>query len=362
MPVFCEIPGGNVLCVAGLQLLHEAVLQTEIEHVFANLVVFRLRNGPFQLVHALDVPHGQILGHEADPRPGQVFRNPGERLFGIFHLSRQNQVPHDEPGADDPLRIQFHRPHLPEHFLQSRGGELKIIPRPGISGGQIGRNVFQIRQIHLHPALHGPQGFHPLVAAAVPHHGQPVPSLQRIINHPGPVGGVHQIQIVHAPVRQGVINFPQPGNGDGFAEILPGNFHVLTEPAAQGASGEKHRAGAPGAGNHRLLVVMGGRPGDSGRVAHAAEAFAPGHAAAPGTQIAQFSHGFPHLRNVPQQFIIHKKRPLVQKGLSGGFPGRQTCASAPAPPGKCCRSPPPAAALPAPAFPRSAHVLRTGKK
>ena len=110
----------------------------------------------------------------------------------------------------------------------------------------------------------------------------------------GEVGGVDEVDVVHALGDELKVDLPQPLHGHRFTEAVVGKLEVLAEAALQAASGEEHRARAPRAGDHRLLVEVRRGPGDARLDAHAAAAragFAPERPAPAGTEIAdQFVH------------------------------------------------------------------------
>ena len=111
------------------------------------------------------------------------------------------------------------------------------------------------------------------------------------------MGGIYEVDIVHALINQFEIDLPQALHAHFFAETVVRKIKILAETAFQAASAEKHRAGTLCAGNHGFFIVMGRRTGDDRLRAHAAYALAGFSAqciAVSGAEIADESFQYFH--------------------------------------------------------------------
>ena len=95
------------------------------------------------------------------------------------------------------------------------------------------------------------------------------------------MGRRHQIDVMMALRDQFLKDLPQPRSVERKAVLLRGDLIVLAEFAAQGAAGEKDRAGAVFAGDHRLLPIVPRSPRRDRKGRHPAEAPFPGGAVHP---------------------------------------------------------------------------------
>ena len=110
----------------------------------------------------------------------------------------------DEHAALQQAVFQPYRAPLAEHLQDGRFGGRGVVLCPGVFFRQGGGEVFQVGQVHVHLALQGFENVRPLVAAAVPYHGQI--AWDRPPQHPGErvgeLGGGDQLDTAGPLARQ----------------------------------------------------------------------------------------------------------------------------------------------------------------
>ena len=119
-------------------------------------VVLLLGEPAVQFVQPAQVAEGQVLGHQADPRAGQLPGDPVEYGHRFPGAPRQYQVAHDGAPAYDAAFVQFHRAGLAQHLLQRGPRKVEIIPCGGVFSGGDGAYVLQIGQVDLYFPLEAP--------------------------------------------------------------------------------------------------------------------------------------------------------------------------------------------------------------
>ena len=210
---------------------------------------------------------------------------------------------------------QFIGARLAVHLQDGPGGAVEIIRRAAVFFSQRRRNVFEVGQVDLHLSLQGAERLHPLIAAGVPHHGHRQRLRQRLQDPGRELGGAHQIDIVGPLGNQLFEDLPQARGRDLLSKAPGADGAVLAESAPEGAAGEKHRAGAPGAADAGFLPEVQGRPGRLQPCTHAAEARLPGavHAAAAGAEFT--SHAFHTPSQYSRAICTGEKVPPVQSTM-----------------------------------------------
>ena len=184
-----------------------------------------------------------------------------------------------------------HRAGLPHHLPDGGGRSGEIVLRPGQGGGKPGICVFQVRQIDVHLALQLTQGLHPLIAAAVVHHGYGQLRRQGRQDRGQEMGGGHQVDVLRAPGDQVFKQPPQLGGVHGLSHRAAADGGILAIFAPQGAAAEKHRAAAAVSCQGRLFPFVEHTFRHQRGAGTAAEAGLPGaavRAALPGAQLTVY--------------------------------------------------------------------------
>ena len=194
------------------------------------------------------------MGREGRPHPVHHF-------LGLVQPSRQKQVPDDHPPLQDALLVQDVGARLTDHLLDGSPGDLGIVRRPRPALGIPGIGIFIVRQIDVNGSLQRPEGLHPVIAPAVPNHGDGQRLGEGLRHHVSIVGGIDQINVMGPGVNQRPKDLPQPFHRDLPAKVPLADGLILAKDAPQGASGKKHRARAPGPGEGRFLPEVQRRPG-----------------------------------------------------------------------------------------------------
>ena len=200
--------------------------------------------------------------------------HPVDDAAGIVQIAGQHQMADDHAAAQEAV---FHHigPGLAEHLLYGSGRHGKIIRRGGELGRQCAVGIFQVGEPDIHQPLQRTQGLHPFVAAAVVDQRHGELGLQRREDPGQEVGGCDEVDVVGALGDQLLKDGAETLGGHILAEALRRDGVILAVDAAQGAAGEKHRAGAVGAGDRRLLPVVEGGAGNAQSRGHGAEAVSP---------------------------------------------------------------------------------------
>ena len=194
--------------------------------------------------------------------------HPVHHLFGLVQAAGQEQVTENDAAGQDSVFIQLIGAGLAHHFPDGGAGGFRVVGGSGVALGGVRVGVFVVGEIDLNVALQGGQRFHPVIAPAVPNHGDGERVFQGLGDDVGVVGGVHQVDVVGPGGDQLEEDLPQTGHGDGFAKIVLADAVVLAENAAETAPGEEDGPGPLGAGERRFLPMVQGDAGDHGGVGH----------------------------------------------------------------------------------------------
>ena len=104
--------------------------------------------------------------------------------------ARQEQMAQNHPLLEYAVLIHLIGPRLADHLLDGRLGRLRVIRRPGVVLCPLGVGIFEVGQINLNLPLQRPEGLHPVIAPAVPHHRHGQGLFQGLRHHLGIVGGI----------------------------------------------------------------------------------------------------------------------------------------------------------------------------
>ena len=284
---FGMVEEGNEVFVGGIRFLEET-WKVQGQHMIPDTAVLAVGDAAVETGNG-NVVAGDILAHETDRRAGrEIVTNPGQEAERFAGETGENQMADERAAKHDAVRGIPWDSGLAAHLGDSRRGLFKIVRCTGAELSGAGGPMLEIRQVDIDDTVEKTEGFDGFVAGGVPDEGERrTPEIQRLKNprdegRRGDERNRMDAEIREAPERVGELTGRKR-----TSLIAVGDIAVLAVYAAEGATGEKDRTGAAGAGDRRLFPKMGGDTGNEHLFRQTAEARMHGavSAAVPRTEI-----------------------------------------------------------------------------
>jgi len=207
---------------------------------------------------------GTILGHETEGQaPAELQEKGSEGVQGVFHVSWQNKVPHEDSLAcrEKIIFEGIEEALAGDHFFNGGKRHVRIVPASGQFLGETAIRIFEIRQVDVRVVMGELEQFPGLITGKVEDHGEAVSSSSKLGDEPESMGKEvvrgHEVDVVNTALPDHCFNsFHEPGHLHDLSEAVPGNLMILAKGAAEGAPREEDGPRAPGAGEWRLLAEV----------------------------------------------------------------------------------------------------------
>ena len=278
-----QVKVGGVFLFGAALLLHIAAGQPFVHRIVDDPAVLVGGDAPADALFRRLVKGG-VLAHQAGDEAAGGGVVPGGHLVQhgetVLHLTRQGQMPQDDPLLQKAVLVKDGAAGLGHHGLDGGFGHLEVIGRGREPGRQGRGDVFQVGQPDVHIALPAPDAVQRLVTAGVADDGQAQPAGPRLVQRgddPGlPLPRRDQVDVVGALALQVEEDFRQAPDADLLAKALGADGVVLAVAAFEGAAREKDGAAAAGPADAGLLPEMEGGAGHFERAGSPAEPGPPG--------------------------------------------------------------------------------------
>jgi len=207
---------------------------------------------------------GTILGHETEGQaPAELQEKGSEGVQGVFHVSWQNKVPHEDTLAcrEKIIFEGIEEALAGDRFFNGGKRHVRIVPASGQFLGETAIRIFEIRQVDVRVGMGELEQIPGLITGKVEDHGEAVSSSSKLGDEPESMGKEvvrgHEVDVVNTALPDHCFDsFHEPGHLHDLSEAVPGDLMILAKGAAEGAPREEDGPRAPGAGEWRLLAEV----------------------------------------------------------------------------------------------------------
>ena len=237
-----KVPFWNKFLLRALLFLREEGREPEREGMIDYASVFTGGDLAVEFGKACNFAHRRILPHEGEGRVRrQNFFQSIEYAQRIGGAHRQHEVPRQNSREQLPVPAPNNR--LFRHKGEGGAGDLGVVAFPRVPLRKVGREKFEVGQIHIDVGVDLLERGGEAVPARIVHNGDMRPvKRERLGKERGEVIRRHKVDVFRAYLLQFLKNFGEFFWGNAFAARRSAYLIILAEHAPQIAPAEEHRA------------------------------------------------------------------------------------------------------------------------